>query len=136
MKRISSTLGVAALVLCAGYMQAATSTPQARITIVEHNAAGSQSASDPSVAKHALPGHPVQEAHVFIGQTQIGTPRSESIELAFHATTSVKTITATNDFHVVDGGTCRENQTYSEGDSCTLVVEFKGMGPGHRAGQL
>ena len=136
MKRISSTLGVAALVLCAGYMQAATSTPQARITIVEHNAAGSQSASDPSVAKHALPGHPVQEAHVFTGQTHIGTPRSESIELAFHATTSVKTITATNDFHVVDGGTCRENQTYSEGDSCTLVVEFKGMGPGHRAGQL
>jgi len=137
MKRMYSSLGVAALVLTAGYVQAATPVPQARITLVEHNAApGARAVSDPTVAKRALPGRSTQEAYIFTGKTQIGTPRSESIELAFHATTSVKTITATNDFQVVDGGTCSENQTYSEGDTCSVVVEFKGMGPGHRAGQL
>jgi Bacterial Ig-like domain (group 3) len=136
MKCTYFSTGVAAFALCALTLQGATATQQARITLVEHNAApGAMASADPSIARRSVAGRPDQEAHIF-GQTiQVGAALTEVVEVSFHAVTPVTTIQATNDFHVV-GGSCRENQTYNSGDTCSVAVEFKAMGPGHRAGQL
>ena len=137
MTRIHPPLGVAALVLAATCLYGATPAPGARITLVEHSSApGARAGADPSIARRALPGGSIQEAHVFAQTIQVGTTTTEIVEVAFHATTSVTTIQASNDFHVVPGGTCQENRVYNAGESCTVDVMFKGMGPGHRAGQL
>jgi hypothetical protein len=141
MKSNLSPLGVATLALAATFLQAASPAPQARITLVEHDAAPGAKTSpgtsfDPSVATKVVPGMPVRQAHLFLEKIPVGSTRTEIVEVAFHAKTTIQKIDAINDFYVVPGGTCRENTVYNEGGHCTVDVAFKGMGPGKRAGLL
>jgi hypothetical protein len=141
MKFNFSPLGVAAFALAANFLQAASPTPQARITLVEHDAApgaktSAKTSTDPSVATRVVPGMPVRQAHLFLEKIPVGSTRTETVEVAFHAKTTIQNIDAINDFHVIPGGSCRENTVYNDGDHCTVDVAFKGMGPGKRAGLL
>jgi sugar lactone lactonase YvrE len=67
---------------------------------------------------------------------KVGSPSTtEVFTLNFHKSTTLKSITASADFHVT-GGTCSEGHTYSEGNACSVEVAFKPTGAGHRSGQL
>jgi hypothetical protein len=61
---------------------------------------------------------------------------SQSLTLRFAASTTLTAIDLTKDFRVVSGGTCATEQSYSAGDSCTLLVQFTPKGPGPRLGNV
>lgn len=61
---------------------------------------------------------------------------SLSLTLRFAASTTLTAIDSTKDFRVVSGGTCAAEQSYSSGDSCTLLVQFTPKGPGPRLGNV
>jgi len=141
MKHLYSILGVAASLLGATCLAAATPAPKARITLVEHTAApdsapGAPAGASPSIVRKQLPGEPVREAHLFAQKPKLGAEATEAVEVAFHERTTLVKIDASNDFRVISGGSCHENQVYSAGATCSVNVAFKGTGPGHRAGRL
>ena len=61
---------------------------------------------------------------------------SQSLTLRFAASTTLTAIDSTKDFRVESGGTCATEQSYSAGDSCTLLVQFTPKGPGPRLGKV
>ncbi len=125
---------LAVSLLSATCLQGATPAPQPRITLVDRtSAAGAEPNASPGILRKQIPGLPLREAHVFAQRVQLGAPVTEVVEVAFNASTKVTGIAATNDFHV-EGGTCRANQVYGPGDTCTVLVAFKAKGPGKRAG--
>jgi hypothetical protein len=125
---------------------AETAAPaQTRISLVQRNSDsvvelnGKSSVrpdANTNLVRIARPGQPVREVHRFVQASKVGNVQSEAIAIAFHNKTTVEKILATNDFSVIPGGTCREKQVYNEGQSCTVDVQFKAMGPGNRAGKL
>ncbi|MGB8261239.1 MAG: hypothetical protein WCE75_12840 [Terracidiphilus sp.] len=126
----------AASLLAVTSLLAATPAPQARITLVEPNAApGAQAGAASSVVRKQIPGQPDREAWRFSQSVHLGSPVTETVPVAFHAPTTLTGIEATNDFHVV-GGTCRAGAIYQQGDTCTVAVSFEPKGPGRRAGLL
>lgn len=59
----------------------------------------------------------------------------EALTLKFAAETRLTRINSTNkDFVIQPGGTCQEGDTYTFGESCSLLVRFMPQGPGHRLG--
>ena len=136
MKKFLSILAAAVTLLAAPGLWGATPAPQARVTLVERNAApGAQTSAAPSVVRKSLPGQPDREAWQFSLPASLGTPATEQVPVAFHRKTTLTGIEATNDFHVV-GGSCRQGVLYNEGDTCAVVVSFEPKGPGQRAGLL
>jgi hypothetical protein len=140
--RIPSILAAATL-LSATFLHGATA-PQARITLVERNAApGAQANAQSSVnsniqsnvVRKQMPGQPDHEAYRFSQQVHVGSPVTEMVEIAFHAATTLKSIEANNDFSVA-GTSCTMGRTYNEGDSCSVSVTLDPKGPGKRAGLL
>src|ERR1700722_9346389 len=61
---------------------------------------------------------------------------AQSLTLRFAAPTTLTAIDSTKDFRVVSGGTCATEQSYSSGDSCTLLVQFTPKGAGPRLGNV
>lgn len=136
MKKFVSIFAAAALLLAAPGLWGATSAPQARITLVERNAApGAQTSASSSVVRKSLRGRPDREAWQFSQPASLGTPATEQVAVAFHEKTTMISVEATNDFHVI-GGSCRQGAIYNDGDTCAVVVSFEPKGPGQRAGQL
>jgi hypothetical protein len=120
-----------------------------RVTLVEHPPAliaqpvsadvptgAAHAISDPTIARLARPGWPTFEAHRFLRPVHVGESISEPIEVSFHGSSTLRSIAAGNDFRVLAGGSCREDETYSDGSVCTAQVAFTPRGPGHRAGRL
>lgn len=131
-----SPIAAMVVILAASFLHSATPAPQARITLVERNAApGAQASAESSVVRKQLPGLPDREAYPFSQSVHLGTPVTEQVQIAFHSKTTVTGIEATNDFHVV-GGSCRLGAIYAEGDTCTVAVSLEPKGPGKRAGLL
>jgi hypothetical protein len=139
MNRTYTTFGAAMTLLAATCLPAATPAPRARIALVEHSGPatpGAQGGADPSIARKQLPGEAPREAHIFAQKLKLGASATETIEVVFNDRTTLGKIGASNDFHVISGGTCNENQIYSAGERCTVDVLFKSTGPGKRAGRL
>jgi hypothetical protein len=75
--------------------------------------------------------------HVFAAATAGENTGTETLQLNFDGATRLTNIKSkTKDFVVESGGTCREGNSYSKGDSCSLLVRFAPQGPGHRNGSL
>jgi hypothetical protein len=73
--------------------------------------------------------------HVFPAVTAGGNTGAEELTLNFAGETTVTGIKSTNkDFVIEPGGTCQEGDTYTRGESCSLLVRFNPQGPGHRLG--
>src|ERR1700689_4519069 len=60
----------------------------------------------------------------------------QSLTLRFAAPTTLTAIDSTKDFRLMSGGTCAAEQSYSSGDSCTLLFQFTPNGPGPRLGNV
>jgi len=60
---------------------------------------------------------------------------SQTIELEFHAESTITAITASADFRI-SGGSCGEGRSYAPGDRCTVEAVFIPQGPGHRTGKI
>ena len=75
--------------------------------------------------------------HVFQAANSGEDTGTETLRLNFDGDTRLTKIESKNkDFVVEPGGTCHEGNSYSHGDSCSLVVRFNPQGPGHRSGSL
>lgn len=75
--------------------------------------------------------------HVFAAATVGEDAGVERIALNFAGETRLTRLESkSKDFVIEPGGTCREGNSYSKGDSCTLLVRFDPQGPGHRLGHL
>lgn len=62
---------------------------------------------------------------------------AEQLTLNFTAATKLTHIESKNsDFVVESGGTCHEGNSYSAGESCTLMVSFRPQGAGRRLGRI
>jgi len=79
--------------------------------------------------------HAPANYHVFPAAT-VGTDAGvEALTLNFAAETRLTHIQSKNrDFVIEHGGTCREGNSYTKGDACSLLVRFNPQGPGHRLG--
>lgn len=125
-----------AMLLAAVTLLEGATPQQARITLVERNAASSaQAGALPSVVRKQVPGEPDHEAYRFSQAVHVGSPVTEIVRVAFHQPTTLSSIVASNDFHVASSS-CQMGRTYSEGDSCDVSVTLDPKGPGKRAGQL
>lgn len=132
--KISITI-LPTILLTASLAQCAAAQ-QARITLVERNAASSvQAGAQPSVIRKQVPGEPDHEAYRFSQTVHVGSPVTEVVRIAFHQPTTLKNIEASNDFRVASSS-CQMGRTYSEGDSCDVSVTLDPKGPGKRAGLL
>ena len=61
----------------------------------------------------------------------------EELTLNFAGETTLTRIESTNkDFVLEPGGSCKEGDTYTRDESCSLLVRFNPQGPGHRLGFL
>ncbi|HEX4321953.1 MAG TPA: Ig-like domain repeat protein [Acidobacteriaceae bacterium] len=75
--------------------------------------------------------------HVFQAANAGENAGTEVLRLNFAGETRLTKIESKNkDFVVETGGTCHEGNSYSKGDSCSLMVRFNPQGPGHRSGSL
>lgn len=75
--------------------------------------------------------------HVFQAANAGEDASTEVLRLNFDGATRLTKIESKNkDFVVETGGTCLEGNSYSKGDSCSLMVRFNPQGPGHRSGSL
>jgi Bacterial Ig-like domain (group 3) len=61
---------------------------------------------------------------------------AERLTLRFAASTQIKKIESSNDFHIEESGSCAAERFYSAGDTCILLVRFAPQGPGRRFGKL
>ena len=79
--------------------------------------------------------HAPANYHVFAAANMGEDAGVEALTLNFAAETRLTRIESKNkDFVVEPGGSCHEGNTYSRGNSCTLLVRFNPQGPGHRLG--
>jgi hypothetical protein len=79
--------------------------------------------------------HAPANYHVFATAALGKDAGVEALTLNFAGETKLTRIESKNkDFVVESGGTCHEGNSYSRGDSCTLLVRFNPQGPGHRLG--
>ena len=69
---------------------------------------------------------------------RVGEPAPlEAVTLRFSApATLTKIESASSDFVVEDGGSCRSGNSYEKGDSCMVLMRFTPQGPGRRLGRL
>lgn len=75
--------------------------------------------------------------HVFQAANAGEDAGTEVLRLNFDGATRLTEIVSKNkDFVVEAGGTCVEGNSYSKGDSCSLMVRFNPQGPGHRSGSI
>ncbi|MGP8092402.1 MAG: Ig-like domain repeat protein [Candidatus Sulfotelmatobacter sp.] len=75
--------------------------------------------------------------HVFAAASVGEYSWVEELTLNFAAETTLTRIKSTNkDFVIEPGGTCQEGNSYTYGESCSLLVRFNPQGPGHRLGFL
>ena len=73
--------------------------------------------------------------HVFPAAAAGESTGVEELTLNFAAETTLTGIKSVNkDFVIESGGTCQEGDTYTRGESCSLLVRFNPQGPGHRLG--
>jgi Bacterial Ig-like domain (group 3) len=81
--------------------------------------------------------HVPENYHVFAAATAGEDSGTETLWLNFDGSTRLTKIESKNrDFIVESGGSCHEGNSYSKGDSCSLLVRFAAQGPGHRVGAL
>jgi Bacterial Ig-like domain (group 3) len=79
--------------------------------------------------------HAPANYHVFATASAGRDAGVEALTLNFAAATKLTRIESKNkDFVIESGGTCHEGNSYSRGDSCSLLVRFNPQGPGHRLG--
>jgi len=79
--------------------------------------------------------HAPANYHVFAAASVDMDAGVEVLTLNFAAETRLNHIESKNkDFVIEPGGTCREGNSYTRGDACSLLVRFNPQGPGHRLG--
>jgi len=79
--------------------------------------------------------NPPANYHVFPAASVGEYTNVEVLTLNFEAGTTLTGIKSTRkDFVIERGGTCQEGDSYTRGESCSLLVRFSPQGPGHRLG--